>query len=547
MTQALDTVRAYHERTKHHFRRYADGPGGLDWATQPDPFRTYAGSPQTPLPLLPENSPLCQVKYPELYTGAIAPQPLSLANLAALLELSFGLSAWKQYGASRWALRCNPSSGNLHPTEAYVVVQGVAGLADGVHHYVSRDHLLEQRCAFAGPALPAGGFLVGLSAIHWREAWKYGERAFRYCQHDAGHALAALRYAAAVLGWRVRLQDTWADAEIAALLGLDRAQDFGHAEREQPDLLLWVETQVDIPSPQPSPQRGEGDSVEVPMGALAAGQWAGRANVLSPEHKHDWSVIEAVAEASRKPRTPALAWSPPPLPAPLPSTCAAGAVEIIKQRRSAQAFDGVTAISAPAFYRMLDLTLPRAGVPPWDAIAWPPRIHLVLFVHRVEGLVPGVYFFLRQDGIEARMRAELSSEFCWEGVAGCPAHLRLYRVVAADARNAARALSCHQDIAADSAFSLGMLAEYERALEAGPWAYRQLYWEAGMLGQVLYLEAEAAGLRGTGIGCFFDDGVHDLLGIRGHWLQSLYHFTVGGALSDERLQTLPPYAHLRRA
>jgi len=27
----------------------------------------------------------------------------------------------------------------------------------------------------------------------------------------------------------------------------------------------------------------------------------------------------------------------------------------------------------------------------------------------------------------------------------------------------------------------------------------KLFWEAGLLGQVLYLEAEAAGVRGTGI------------------------------------------------
>jgi SagB-type dehydrogenase family enzyme len=537
MSQALDSVRAYHERTKHHFRRYADGPGGLDWATQPDPFRTYAGSPQTPLPLLAEASPIRRTRYPDLYApGRIAPQPLDLAGIAALLELAFGLSAWKQYGDSRWALRCNPSSGNLHPTEAYVAVQGVAGIADGVHHYVSRDHLLEQRCAFAAGALPAGGCLVGLAAVHWREAWKYGERAFRYCQHDAGHALAAVRYAAAALGWRVKLLDDWADADIAALLGLDRAEDFGAAEREHPDLLLWVEASAGDRPPAIDPQSLH----------AAAGPWRGRANVLSPRHAHDWPVIEESAAASRKPRTQAGDWRPAGLPAPQPSACAAGAVDIIKQRRSAQEFDGVTQISAQSFYRMLDMTLPRPGVPPWDAIAWPPRIHLVLFVHRVEGLVPGLYFLLRNDEVEARMRAELSGEFQWEAVEGCPAHLKLYRVVAADTRNAARALSCHQDIAADSAFSLGMLAEYDRALEAGPWAYRQLFWESGMLGQVLYLEAEAASVRGTGIGCFFDDGVHDLLGIQGHWLQSLYHFTVGGALTDERLQTLPPYAHLQR-
>ena len=63
---------------------------------------------------------------------------------------------------------------------------------------------------------------------------------------------------------------------------------------------------------------------------------------------------------------------------------------------------------------------------------------------------------------------------------------------------------------------------------------------------MLYLEAEAAGVRGTGIGCYFDDAVHDVLGIKDQKLQSLYHFTIGTALTDERLQTLPGYAHLNR-
>jgi SagB-type dehydrogenase family enzyme len=435
-------------------------------------------------------------------------------------------------------LRCNPSSGNLHPTEAYVVVQGCAGVADGVHHYVSRDHLLEQRCGFAQSKglFPAGTFLLGLSAIHWREVWKYGERAFRYCQHDAGHAIAAARYAAAALGWQAQLLGYWGDADIAGLLGLERADDFGVAEREHPDLMLLISTQPMADEVDPAPF----------LHAAATGHWAGQANTLSHRHAHDWPVVEAVAKASSKPRTEEPASQLPLLPEPLSSACQASGVEIIMQRRSAQEFDGVSAISAAAFFRMLDMTLPRAHVPPWDAIAWQPRLHLALFVHRVEGLVPGVYLLLRNSEIEAKMRAELSDHFQWQTVEGCPAHLRLFRVLTADARDAAKALSCHQDIAADGAFSLGMLAEYESVLAQGPWLYRQLFWEAGILGQVLYLEAEAAGVRGTGIGCFFDDGVHDLLGIKGRWLQSLYHFTVGGPLSDTRLQTLPPYAHLQR-
>ena len=62
-----------------------------------------------------------------------------------------------------------------------------------------------------------------------------------------------------------------------------------------------------------------------------------------------------------------------------------------------------------------------------------------------------------------------------------------------------------------------------------------------MIGQMLYLEAEAAGVRGTGIGCFFDDAMHEVLGISDHSWQSLYHFTVGGAVEDSRLQTAPAY------
>ena len=68
-----------------------------------------------------------------------------------------------------------------------------------------------------------------------------------------------------------------------------------------------------------------------------------------------------------------------------------------------------------------------------------------------------------------------------------------------------------------------------------------------MIGQTLYLEAEAAGVRATGIGCFFDDPVHELFGLQGRNYQSLYHFTVGGPIEDARLTTLPPYPMEMRA
>jgi SagB-type dehydrogenase family enzyme len=538
MPNPLDTVLAYHQRTKHHFQRYAAGPHGLDWANQPDPFRTYAGAPRLDLPLMAQDP---ETRFADLdRTGSIPARPLTLENLAALLELALGLSAWKQHEGTRWALRCNPSSGNLHPTEAYVLSAGIGGIENGVHHYLSRDHCLEQRCRFslhAATTLSAGVFLLGLTSIHWREAWKYGERAFRYCQHDVGHAIAALRYSASLLGWEVRLLAEWGDADMASLLGTDRDADFGPAEREHPDVMLVVSTGPLAAGATPAPQ--------ALLNAAPLGTWQGRANPLSVEHGHEWPVIDEVDQASAKPATLDTPWQAPLLPRPLDCDCLLTAAEIIRQRRSAQAFDGETSMSTACFYRLLDMTLPRGNTVPWDTVSWQPRLHLLLFVHRVEGLAPGLYLFLRHPEAEPVMRSAITAEFEWTPVTGCPAHFRLYRLVSADARNAARALSCHQDIAADSAFSLAMLAEYDAALQEGPWAYRRLFWEAGMVGQVLYLEAEAAGVRGTGIGCFFDDGVHDLLGLQGTALQDLYHFTVGGPLTDTRLQTLPPYGHLK--
>jgi hypothetical protein len=88
---------------------------------------------------------------------------------------------------------------------------------------------------------------------------------------------------------------------------------------------------------------------------------------------------------------------------------------------------------------------------------------------------------------------------------------------------------------------LSMIAEFEPHVRSNPWRYRQLHWEAGLLGQVLYLEAEAAGLRGTGIGCYFDDTLHELLGVRGQQFQALYHFTVGKPLVDSRIASTPGY------
>jgi SagB-type dehydrogenase family enzyme len=534
-------VLSYHRRTKHHLYRYAQGPGYLDWATQPDPFRTCEGAPGTDLPLLAD---ALTTSYGDLCTpGQVPPRRLDVNTVAILFELALGLSAWKEFQGSRWALRCNPSSGNLHPTEGYAIVPGCPGLEAGVHHYVSRDHRLELRCPLDARgrdrlfgSLPPGAFLVGLTSIHWREAWKYGERAYRYCQHDAGHAIATFRYAAAALGWSALLLDAPGDDEVAVLLGLDRDESFARIsphDREHPDALLLIG-----PSPL-APLRPETDVVR----GLA---WLGQANPLSQAHVH-WEVIDVVAGVARKPATepsPLPVHGPlPPLPAPRPVP----AVTLIRQRRSCLGLDAETSIEATTLYGILDHLLPRPGVPPWDVLPWMPHLHAGLFIHRIPGLKPGLYLFERNDTVHEALRAACRPEFLWAQPPGCPDHLRLFLLTEGNYQAIAQRVSCHQEIAADGAFSLGMIAEFGDSIRSrGPWWYRRLFWESGVLGQVLYLEAEAAGVRGTGIGCYFDDAFHELLGLKGDTFQSLYHFTIGGPVEDRRLRTIAPYAHLRR-
>jgi len=552
MPMSSDAAFNYHQRTKHHFNAYAKGPESLDWDDQPQPFRRFAGCETVKLPMPGRE---LELLYGDLdQPGNIAPQALTLANLSLLLELSFGLSAWKQFGPDRWALRCNPSSGNLHPTEAYIVCSDAELLSPGVYHYVSYDHHLERRCRFAEDGLATtdnhplppgegrvegikpnltGEVYIGLSSVHWREAWKYGERAFRYCQHDIGHALAALSVAAACLGWRIELLGEAADADIAHWLGLDRGDDFIADERETADIFCRLHV-------GPSPAAAF-DAAGVSARAANA-QWFGTAQRLGGRHFYRWPIIDEVAEQLHKPATTAERWQAEWLPLPVPSHNLA-ATRLIRQRRSAQHFNAkAQALPQADFQRMLLALLPNAK-PPFNAWNWPPQVHLLIFVHRVEGVEPGLYCLLREAQALNDLKTAMSAEFLWQAVAG---PLPLYLLTPGNVRQAAKTLSCHQPIASDSAFSLGMLAKFADNVAAEAWRYRRLFWECGLLGQILYLEAEAAGVRGTGIGCFFDDAVHGVLGLKDNAWQSLYHFTVGEPLDDGRLQSFPAYGHLAK-
>ena len=100
----------------------------------------------------------------------------------------------------RYALRVNPSSGNLHPTEFHFRTRGLKEWPDGLYHYRPSSHMAEQRARGDFELAGSAPIVFVLTSIAWREAWKYRDRAYRYCLHDIGHAWQALALAARAIG-----------------------------------------------------------------------------------------------------------------------------------------------------------------------------------------------------------------------------------------------------------------------------------------------------------------------------------------------------------
>lgn len=531
----------YHEETKHYPRRYARSTGSLDWENQPDPFRSYHGADILKLPFV-EKDPTGG--YLSLFERNNRSHDFSIKSIAGLLELSLGLSAWKSLHGSSWPLRMNPSSGNLHPTEAHLILPPLPENNNSgvVCHYNPCLHALEIRAYFQKELwlrikehFRRDGILIGLTSIFWRESWKYGERAFRYCNHDVGHAMACLSFSANLLGWKITYLNSLSDHEIETILGLQKTE-WPECEKEHPEALFFIYkcTNEDIPRFLPRELISSFETI----------QFKGKPNLLSKEHV-EWQIIDNVASYTLKPRTEAMTYKYKDHCFFKKGVTIKKGAEIIRQRRSGLDYDRKTSITKEQFFSILDKTIPRSLCSPFDLELGEVSIHLLLFVHKVAGLEPGLYLLIRDEKDLEEIKAITHPQFLWKRIQEATEPLYLYLLKPCDIRYEAQMVSCDQEIAGDGVFSVGMIAKFRENIENAPYLYRHLFWETGMIGQVLYLEAEAHSVRGTGIGCFYDDMVHQILGFNDNTYQDLYHFTIGGPVEDTRLTTLPPYYHLK--
>ena len=449
----------------------------------PDPFRHYEGVPVLDLPADP---PVPRAPAIEVLNGLSGGTRASdgAAFLSQLLFYSASISASKLVPSTgyRYALRVNPSSGNLHPTEFHFLTRGVQDWPDGLYHYRPSSHMAEQR------ALGAREITLGrsdapivfvLTSIAWREAWKYGERAYRYCLHDIGHAWQSLALAARAMGCEAVAISEFPDDEVA--------RDCRLNADEWPMLIIEIRG-------RPVPLREPG---------LCETVWyGGQANQLSAE-TIEYPLIEAIHNATKVIR-PGVSTQPSregrgqiKLGEPASSERTFGAV--VRTRRSALDFVG----GAPSIsLAQLSAILPAEGS---------HFIQLYLYAHRVDGLAPGVYRL-------------------W------PGHAEVEQIQPGDQRVAAAGLSLGQALAGNACVAFSMIGDLESAFRAhGDRGYRYVHFEAGAIGQRLYLAAHALGLGATGIGAFYDDEVHRYLNITPEQGQVVYHFAIGYPVMDTRL------------
>jgi SagB-type dehydrogenase family enzyme len=488
----------YHESTKHSVESLKRAPHLLDWANMPDPFRHYEGVPVLDLTADP---PTPEVPALAVLSGVSGTTPAAdgVTFLSQLLFYSAAISASKRVPSTgdRYALRVNPSSGNLHPTEFHFFTRGLNEWSDGLYHYRPSSHMAEQRALgdlnfnLAGSDNSAPVVFV-LTSIAWREAWKYRDRAYRYCLHDIGHAWQALALAAQAIGCYAFAFGHFRDDEVSQSCGLE--------PDEWPMLIVEL----------------HGRSIPVGERQACRPVWyGGHANQISTQTIAYPRIeeIHTATKLSRHSQRSISAAEPPPtgcgeiqLPFPVSSQCAFG--EIVRRRRSALNFQGgIHSMSLAQLSGILSV----ASRPFSSDFAGTRFIQLYLYAHRIDGLQPGVYRL-------------------W------PDRAELEQIRSGDQRVPAAGLSLRQDLAGNACVAFSMIGDFDRAIRAhSDRGYRYVHFEAGATGHRLYLAAEALGLAATGIGAFYDEEVHRYLNLTPKEGQVVYHFAIGYPVPDSRL------------
>ena len=461
-------ARRFHDDTAHSPYSVRTSGHTLDWDNKPFPFKIYTDAPAVALPR--EVDVVTTPTLQALASPAPAAVRLTLGTLTAVLYYTAGVTKKVTYrGGGEVLFRAAASTGALYQTEVYVVAGDVDGLEAGLYHFCPGDFTLRRLRegdvrgalaeAAADAALARRAATLVLTAIYWRNTWKYQARGYRHLFWDSGTMLANTLAVGDALGLAPRVLTGFVDAAVNHLLGVDPAREaalelvpLGPEGAPAPatatlldiahDVMPLSSDEVDYPA-----LRAIHEASSLP-GADAVKAW--RRAAAMPAREPNGALI-ALPEAPRESR-------------PLG--------EAIQRRGSSRRFAHEPITAAQLGGALWAAMRPRAADVPGGLV------DLYVIVNAVEGVSPGAYAV-------------------WPGP-------RLELIRAGEFRRESAYLTLEQPLGGDAAATIYFLAPLDSVLAAwGDRGYRLANLDAGLAGGRAYLAAYATGFGASGL-TFYD-------------------------------------------
>ncbi|MBE9007676.1 SagB/ThcOx family dehydrogenase [Fortiea sp. LEGE XX443] len=483
----------YHERTKYDPETLASKSQRLDWAKQPVPFKEYKiGSTFDLKPYLQES----------LETLAAQPDAQWWQRLSRLLFRSYGLTARMPSMGSAVYLRSAPSAGGLYPAEVYVVSRGTPLLPPGLYNYQCRTHSLMlywendvwralQDACFWHPALEGTQLAIVVTAVFYRSAWRYEDRAYRRIFLDSGHLLGNIELAGAITDYRPHLIGGFVDEAVNDLLYIDSQQEGAIAVLALADLLDIKQNLSTGCTALPSAT--ETNYPQIPDGELLKYFHRQTQIQLGVTGKLNLPAVKQEKSLEDKYNFP-FCLKIPTATTPIDWGENLSALEVtIHKRRSTRAYSGED-LTFDELKALLDFTYQPQNYIDQNLDTSPDYFDLNLIetfiaVSGVKGLDAGCYYY-------------------------APKAQELRQIRFKNFRRELHFLCLGQDLGRDAAAVVFHTADLKAAIaQYGDRVYRYLHMDAGHLGQRLNLAAVHLNLGVSGIGGFFDDQVNEVLGI----------------------------------
>jgi SagB-type dehydrogenase family enzyme len=481
----------YHERTKYDPQTIASKSQGLDWSQQPTPYKEYKIGTKYDL-------------KPYLQSRELDEESQWWQRLSLLLLCSYGLTAKVATMGEPMYLRAAPSAGGLYPAEIYLISRGTKLLPAGLYNYQVKDHTLVQFWAsdvwqglqaacFRHPALEIADLALVSTAVFYRSAWRYQDRAYRRIFLDTGHLLGNIELAGAINGFRPHFIGGFIDRAIAELLYIDPKDEGAVTVIPLIDLELQAEVNIPhFPSALPStidreyPELEDGELLTYCQQVTEITNFRSlppdRDNVRPVEREDKYNFPFCLKVSTK---TYPISWAD--------NLPLAGLEDTILKRRSTRAYTGAE-LHLNELKALLDFAYHPEHYEDQHLDPHPDyfdlsAIETFVAVSGVSGLEEGCYYY-------------------------APTAQELRQIRFKNFRRELHYLCLGQELGRDAGAAIFHTADLAAAVNKyGDRAYRYLHLDAGHLGQRLNLAAIRLGLGVSGIAGFFDNQVNEVLGI----------------------------------